>query len=87
MELLKQGQYRPLSRAELTVALSIIDHGLDLPTADLSRFEEELLAHLRDHQPAFMAKIEQTRDLSDATKAELDAAIAEFKGRFRPSEA
>ena len=86
MELLKQGQYRPLALAELTVALSIIDHVLDLPTADLSRFEEELLAHLRDHQPALMAKIEQTRDLSDETKAPLDAAIAEFKGRFRPSE-
>ena len=86
MELLKQGQYRPQSLAELTVSLFIIDHVLDLPTADVSRFEEELLTHLRDHQPALMDEIGKTRDLSDETKAQLDAAIAEFKGRFRPSE-
>ena len=86
MELLKQGQYRPQSLAELTVSLFIIDHVLDLPTADVSRFEEKLLTHLRDHQPALMAAIGKTRDLSDESKAQLDAAIAEFKGRFRPSE-
>ena len=86
MELLKQGQYQPQSLAELTVSLSIIDHVLDLPTADVSRFEEELLAHMRDYQPALMAEIGQTRDLSTESKAKLDAAIAEFKGRFRPSE-
>ena len=86
MELLKQGQYRPQSLAELTVSLFIIDHVLDLPTADVSRFEEELLTHLRDHQSALMDEIGKTRDLSDETKAQLDAAIAEFKGRFRPSE-
>ena len=86
MELLKQGQYRPQSLAELTVSLFIIDHVLDLPTADVSRFEEELLAHMRDHQSALMDKIGKSRDLSDESKAQLDAAIAEFKGRFRPSE-
>ena len=86
MELLKQGQYRPQSLAELTVSLSLIDHVLDLPTADVRRFEEELLAHMGDHQSALMDKIGKSRDLSDESKAQLDAAIAEFKGRFRPSE-
>ena len=86
MELLKQGQYRPQSLAELAVSLSLIDHVLDLPTADVRRFEEELLAHMRDHQSALMDKIGKSRDLSDESKAQLDAAIAEFKGRFRPSE-
>jgi F-type H+-transporting ATPase subunit alpha len=86
MELLKQGQYRPQSLAELTVSLSLIDHVLDLPTADVRRFEEELLAHMGDRQSALMDKIGKSRDLSDESKAQLDAAIAEFKGRFRPSE-
>ena len=86
MELLKQGQYRPQSLAELAVSLSLIDHVLDLPTADVRRFEEELLAHMGDHQSALMDKIGKSRDLSDESKAQLDAAIAEFKGRFRPSE-
>ena len=86
MELLKQGQYQPQTLAELTVSLSVIDHVLDLPTVDVRRFEDELLAYMRDHQSALLAEIGQTRDLSDETKAQLDAAIAEFKGRFRPSE-
>ena len=85
MEILKQDQFSPQSLAELTVALSIIDHVLDLPTADIGRFEAELLAHMRDHQSELMQEIYESRDLSDETKEKLDAAIEEFKGGFRPS--
>ena len=86
MEILKQDQYSPLSLEQLTVSLSIIDHVLDLPTADLIRFEAELLDHMRDRQPELMQEIKETRELGDETKAKLDAAITEFKGNFRPSE-
>ncbi len=85
MEILKQDQFSPQSLAELTVALSIIDHVLDLPTADIGRFEAELLAHMRDHQSELMQEIYESRDLSDETREKLDAAIEEFKGGFRPS--
>ena len=85
MEILKQDQFSPQSLAELTVSLSIIDHVLDLPTADLGRFEAELLAYMRDHQSELMKEIYESRDLSDETREKLDAAIAEFKGGFRPS--
>ena len=86
MEILKQGQYKPQSLEELTASLSIIDYVLDLPTADLARFEAELLAYLRDRQPELMAGIKESRELGDEAKEKLGAAIEEFKGGFRSSE-
>ena len=86
MEILKQSQYSPLPTEELTVALSIIDHVLDLPTADMARFESELLAHMRDRQPELLAGIKESRDLDDEARAKLSAAVEEFKDSFRPSE-
>ena len=85
MEILKQDQFSPQSLAELTVSLSVIDHVLDLPTADIGRFEAELLAHMRDHQAELMQEIYESRDLSDEAREKLSAVIAEFKGGFRPS--
>ena len=86
MELLKQGQYTPLPLEEETVSLAAIDHVLDLPTADLRRFEEELLDHMRDRQPELLARIRESRDLDDETKETLAGAIEEFKRGFRSSE-
>ena len=86
MEILKQPQYSPQSLEELTVSLSIIDHVLDLPTADLGRFEAELLSYMKDKQPELMAAIKDSAELSDDNKDKMVAAIEEFKGIFRPSE-
>ena len=86
MEILKQGQYKPQSLEELTASLSIIDYVLDLPTADLARFEAELLAYLRDRQPELLAGIKESRELGAEAKDKLGAAIEEFKGGFRSSE-
>ncbi len=86
MELLKQGRYEPLPLEEETVALAAIDHALDLPTADVRRFEEELLQHMRDRQPELLARIRDSRDLDDDARASLTAAIEQFKSTFRPSD-
>ena len=86
MELLKQGQYTPLPLEEETVSLAAIDHVLDLPTADLRRFEEELLDHMRDRQPELLARIRESRDLDDDARQSLDAAIEQFKSTFRTTD-
>ena len=86
MEILKQGQYTPQSLEEESVALLAIDHVLDLPTADVQRFESELLSYMRDHQSESMMEIKESRDLSDEAKDNLSAAIEEFKRGFQTSE-
>ena len=86
LELLKQGRYEPLPLEEETVSLAAIDHALDLPTADVRRFEEELLEHMRDRQPELMARIRDSRDLDDEARESLKAAIEQFKSTFRPSD-
>ncbi|MBT3345770.1 MAG: F0F1 ATP synthase subunit alpha [Gemmatimonadetes bacterium] len=85
MEILKQGQYAPLPLEEETVALAAIDHVLEIDTHDVRRFEEELLAYMRDRQPEIMAKIRETRDLDDDTKEKMKAAIETFRGTFKSS--
>ena len=86
MEILKQGQYSPLAMEDEVVALAAIDFILDLPTADVRRFEEELLAYMRDRQSELMATIRDSRDLSDESKEQMGAAIETFKSTFRTSE-
>jgi F-type H+-transporting ATPase subunit alpha len=86
LEILKQGQYAPLPLEEETVALAAIDHVLDLPTHDVRRFEEELLAYMRDRQPELLASIRESRDLGDEAKAKLKEAIEAFKSTFARSE-
>ncbi|MBT5832592.1 MAG: F0F1 ATP synthase subunit alpha, partial [Candidatus Latescibacteria bacterium] len=50
MEMLKQGQYTPMSLEEQVVSLVASTLIEDLPTDDTRRFEQELLAHMRDSQ-------------------------------------
>jgi F-type H+-transporting ATPase subunit alpha len=51
----------------------------DVPVTELSRFEPELLAYLRDVHSAMLESIRTSGDLSDDAESELRAAIGEFK--------
>jgi F-type H+-transporting ATPase subunit alpha len=86
MEILKQGQYKPMAVEEQIVALAAIDSVLDLPTADVRRFEDELVQYVKDHHGDLLKAIRETGDLSDDNAAVLKEAIASFKGTFRSSE-
>jgi F-type H+-transporting ATPase subunit alpha len=86
MEILKQGQYKPMAVEEEIVALAAIDYVLDLPTADVRRFEEELIQYIKDHHSDLLKAIRETGDLSGDNSAALKEALASFKGTFRASE-
>jgi F-type H+/Na+-transporting ATPase subunit alpha len=85
MEILKQGQYSPLPLEEETVALAAIEYVLEFPTADVRRFEQELLQYMRDRQPEILAAIRDSGSLSDETKEKMNAALDTFRGTFKPS--
>jgi len=80
-DLLKQGQFSPMPVEEQVGVIFAGTQGLidDVPVTELSRFEPELLAYLRDVHSAMLESIRTSGDLSDDAESELRAAIGEFK--------
>ena len=83
-EALKQGQYRPLNVADQVMALFAVSSGLmeDVPLERVGDFEEQLLRHLNATHPDLNRTISETGSLSDESKAQLTAAINDFKPTF-----
>ncbi|HEX3791278.1 MAG TPA: F0F1 ATP synthase subunit alpha [Pseudonocardiaceae bacterium] len=87
VELLKQPQYSPYPVEEQVVSIYLGTKGhLDsVQIADVRRFEQEFLEHLRA-KPGILDEIRSTKDLSDDTEALLVDAINEFKRQFDSSD-
>ena len=86
-ELLRQGQASPVPMAEQTVALwSGINGHLDIvPVADVLRFVDEFIEHLRG-QTDVLAAIEGSGELSDESADELTRRIEAFTDLFRTAD-
>jgi F-type H+-transporting ATPase subunit alpha len=87
IELLKQGQYKPLVVEQQVVVLFVgtADEGflMDVPVATIMRFEAEMLEFLESRHPEILAGIRDTKDLAPDLRKSLAAAIVEFKGFFK----
>src|SRR5579884_434565 len=81
---LNQPQYQPWPMEEQVVALyaGVNAYLDDIPTDDVSRFQEELRAYVRAEQPEIYRSIRETGDLSDEIAEKLSGAIEHFKGIF-----
>lgn len=80
-ELMKQKQYAPLSVAEMSVSLFVVDKGYldDVPVADIIAFETALQAYMHHSHATLMAHINASGQYDDAIEAQLKAAVEEFK--------
>ena len=87
MELLKQPQYSPFPVEEQTVSVWCGTTGKldEVPVRDVLRFESELLDYLR-RSTAILTTIRETNNLTDDTKAALEAAVVAFKKTFATHE-
>ena len=85
VELLKQGQYKPLSVVEQIVSIFAGVRGLvdDIPVGEVQKFESGLLNFMADKHKALMDKIAEAKKLDDETEGLLQAAIEEYKGLFK----
>jgi F-type H+/Na+-transporting ATPase subunit alpha len=85
--LLNQPQYQPWPMEEQVAALyaGVNGHLDDIPVADVSRFAEELIEHLRA-EGTILKTIRETGDLPDEVAAKLDEEIKKVKQAFAPSE-
>ncbi len=86
-EVLKQGQYQPMSAAEQVMIIFAGNQGLldDIPVDDVQRFESEFLARMRDRKPEVFTRLSETGDLDEELEALLTETITDFKKEFGTS--
>ncbi|HEX2558696.1 MAG TPA: F0F1 ATP synthase subunit alpha, partial [Phenylobacterium sp.] len=83
-ELLKQPQYSPLAVEEQVAVIYAGTRGyLDpIPTAQVGRFEQELLSYLRTKHPNWLEAIRTKKELNADLEAELKGALEAFSKTF-----
>jgi F-type H+-transporting ATPase subunit alpha len=86
VELLKQGQYVPMSMVEQVTVLFAATQGYidDIPVESVRKFEEEILRYMKDRKADVLKELEQKKAIDDELKPKLVAAIADFKKGFQP---
>jgi len=80
-ELMKQGQYQPLSIAEMAVSLHAANEGFidDVDVAKVGSFEAALLSNMKSNHADLMAKINETGGFDKDIASAMTAAIESFK--------
>ncbi|WP_329063363.1 F0F1 ATP synthase subunit alpha [Streptomyces sp. NBC_01429] len=88
VELLKQPQYAPFPVEEQVVSVWAGTTGKldDVPVEDISRFETELLEHLRRERKELLTGIAEGGKMNDDTIQAIGDAIAAFKQQFETSD-
>ena len=83
-ELLKQGQYSPLSMEEQVIVLYAGTNGFidDYPVAAIGRYERELLQYLRTRKKGLLDSLRGSGQLDDAMDKEIRDALTEFAKTF-----
>jgi F-type H+-transporting ATPase subunit alpha len=86
VELLKQDQYVPMPVEKQVVALYAGANGFidDVPVEAVKKFEAEILAFMDRRHPDLLKTIREKKIIDDSLKPQLEAAIKEFKGTFKP---
>ncbi|MEW4562346.1 F0F1 ATP synthase subunit alpha [Bremerella sp. JC770] len=88
VELLKQGQYKPLDVYDqiLSIYAGTRGHLDEVPVVDVLRWEAEYLEFAKAKYSQIREKLEETKDLTDEIRDLMETAIAEFQKTFVPSE-
>ncbi len=84
VEILKQGQYSPVpvEKQVLIIFAGTEGHLDDLAPAQCRPFEDGLFRFVENAHPGLLASIREKKTLDDGLKAQMTAAIGEFKTKF-----
>ena len=84
VELLKQGQFSPMTVEKQVLSIFAGTNGLldDLPVTAIRKFEEELHRFVENSYPNILPTIREKKVIDDALKAEMNKAIGDAKKRF-----
>src|SRR5688572_4185140 len=85
VELLKQGQYQPLSVERQVLIIYAGTNGFvdELPLNALKKYEQELNSFIESKHPDIFADILKKRELDGDLRGKLNKALEEFKGQFQ----
>ncbi|WP_281519418.1 F0F1 ATP synthase subunit alpha [Acidaminococcus timonensis] len=88
-EMLKQGQYQPLSMAQEVISLYAVNNGFldDVPVSDVTRYAHEMLTYLDNHCSIILTSLEKEQKLTDDIRQQLDDALDDFGKLFAPGGA
>ncbi len=80
-ELMKQGQYSPMSVAEMAIVLFAANEGYldDIDAKKVVAFEAALMGYLRSSKSALLDSINESGGYDDSVKADIAAALKDFK--------
>ncbi len=80
-ELMKQGQYSPMSVAEMAIVLFAANEGYldDVDAKQVVAFEASLMGYLRSSKTALLDSINESGGYDDSVKADIAAALKDFK--------
>ena len=83
-ELLKQPQYQPMPVEEQVASIFAGTQGFvdTVPTADVTRYEAQLLSYLRSDHADLLGTIRDTKTLDDDTAGKLKDALTTFGKQF-----
>lgn len=81
VEILKQDQYKPLSVEKQVMIIYVATNGYldDIPVTECRRFEVEFFKFMEEKYPEISQGIATQKKIEDNARANLDAAIKEFK--------
>jgi F-type H+/Na+-transporting ATPase subunit alpha len=84
VEILKQGQYAPVPVERQVLIIYAGNEAFldDLPLEQVRPFEEGLYRFVENAHPGLLASIREKKNLDDALKAQMTAALKEYKARF-----
>ena len=84
-EVLKQPQYQPMpvEKQVIVIYAATKKYLMDIPVADVLRFEKELFDFIDTKYPEIPASIAATREMNEETEQKLIKAIEECKASFR----
>ena len=87
-EVLKQGQYSPLTVDKQVISLYAATKGYvdDIPTGDVTRFEKELLSFVASSAPEISESITKEKKITKENEEALVKTIQAFKQTFKSSE-
>lgn len=87
VELLKQGQYVPMSVEKQVVSIFVGTNGYldEIPLEDVQRFEKELLEMVEMKHQDVLVEIAEKKDLTDALQQKLHSIAKDFLVKFKVS--